>query len=290
MASLEEIKHRFWDRESDYLVERPLTDAAVRAAEEKLGVRLPAAYIELLEVQNGGVAAEEFSAFPMSQPTSWSHDHVGFADMMGIGTGAQTILNSPYLTEEWEMPGELVLLTGDGHWWIALDYRDRDPGGEPPVVWYDNEVGEDVQLAPSFRAFVEGLRPQGVFEDEELAYDPERLPAADYATNVRSPLSSKIKHLREDLAAFSSGEQSLTATKAWLVARPAEVLVRLPRRKTKGLRSALSEIEAATGEQLSDVVEAVVDELEALMPRWLKLRDIVGEYRDAQYLRERGLG
>ncbi len=35
MASLEEIKHRFWDRESDYRVERPLTDAAVRAAEEK---------------------------------------------------------------------------------------------------------------------------------------------------------------------------------------------------------------------------------------------------------------
>jgi hypothetical protein len=76
---------------------------------------------------------------------------------MGIGPGTQTILASPYLTDEWEMPAEPVLLSGDGHWWIALDYRIRGRDGEPSVVWYDNELGEDVQVAATFRAFAEGL-------------------------------------------------------------------------------------------------------------------------------------
>jgi hypothetical protein len=55
-----------------------------------------------------------------------------------------------------------VLLCGDGHWWIALDYRNA-PGGEPSVVWYDNELRQDLRLAPTFRVFVEGLRPQTDF-------------------------------------------------------------------------------------------------------------------------------
>ena len=49
-----------------------------------------------------------------------------------------------------------MLLSGDGHYWVALDYREGR--AEPAVVWFDNEVDEDIQLAPDFLTFVEGLR------------------------------------------------------------------------------------------------------------------------------------
>jgi hypothetical protein len=74
--------------------------------------------------------------------------HVPFESMMGIGTADMSILDSPELDLEWDMPSEPVLLTGDGHCWIALDYRRSGPAGEPSVVWFDNEVGEDLELAP----------------------------------------------------------------------------------------------------------------------------------------------
>jgi hypothetical protein len=46
-----------------------------------------------------------------------------------------------------------------GHFWVASDYRARGAEGEPSVVWFDNEVGQDVQVAADFLSFVEGLRP-----------------------------------------------------------------------------------------------------------------------------------
>jgi hypothetical protein len=69
------------------------------------------------------------------------------------------------LLREWGMPEGFVLLTGDGHWWIALDYRRSGPDGPPSVVWYDNEMDEDVQLAADFETFVHGLRSH--WDDDE---------------------------------------------------------------------------------------------------------------------------
>jgi hypothetical protein len=149
---------RFWEPASDYLVQPPLTADALHDAEATLGVVLPEDFAVLLQRQNGGRVSSEFSVFPCPTPTSWAKDHVPFEMCFGIGVGFGSITESPALNEEWGQPLELVLLCGDGHWWIALDYRDTR-SGEPPVVWYDNEVREDIRLAPNFRAFVEGLRP-----------------------------------------------------------------------------------------------------------------------------------
>jgi hypothetical protein len=49
----------------------------------------------------------------------------------------------------------VVLLSGDGHYWVALDYRGSI--AEPPVTLFDNDFGTEVVLAPDFRSFVEGL-------------------------------------------------------------------------------------------------------------------------------------
>lgn len=149
---------------------RPLTDESVREAEAKLGVRLPADLLALLRVQNGGYTRDEYRVCPTSRPTSWADDHVMVDEIMGTATRESTavsLLDSPRLDEEWQQPPELVLLCGDGHWWIALDYRECGPDGEPPVIFYENDSEgspDELLLAPSFREFVCKLQPEPEFD------------------------------------------------------------------------------------------------------------------------------
>ncbi|WMX45214.1 SMI1/KNR4 family protein [Streptomyces roseicoloratus] len=169
MARFEEVRATFWG-EGPYGV-RPLTDAAVRHAERGLGVRLPASLLDMLRVRNGGPVAESWNAFPTSTPTSWSEDHVPLDDMMGIGDHESrlSLLESPYLVAEWGLPSPLVLISGDGHCWIALDYRSCGKRGEPSVTWFDVDTGTELPLAPDFRAFVEGLTAAASFDPDDAA-------------------------------------------------------------------------------------------------------------------------
>jgi hypothetical protein len=47
--------------------------------------------------------------------------------------------------------------------WIALDYR---LSAESSVTWFDVELESELPLAPTFRAFAEGLVPSGSFPEE----------------------------------------------------------------------------------------------------------------------------
>ncbi|WP_406439754.1 SMI1/KNR4 family protein [Streptomyces sp. NBC_01613] len=134
-----------------------MTDAVIQDAERRLGVGLPASLLEILRAQNGGAVAELWNAFPTDAPTSWSENHVPLDDMMGIGRhgGQLSLLDTAYLVEEWGLPSPLVLLSGDGHCWIALDYRVCGKRGEPSVTWFDVDDGTELPLAADFQAFVE---------------------------------------------------------------------------------------------------------------------------------------
>ena len=155
---------KFW--RSNFYKHPPLTDEMVAVAERELGVKLPAEYVALLRIQNGGYTYG--FGFPTSERTTWAEDHVPLRDLAGIVTDpkvrtAQNILKTAYLTEEWGLPPRQALLAGDGHWWITLDYRNGDV---PSVAWIDVECGQDIQIAPSFAAFLEGLRPASEFNPE----------------------------------------------------------------------------------------------------------------------------
>jgi len=179
----------------------------------------------------------------------------------------------------------------DRRWTFPVGYDDDGIlASAYGVLWYDNDVEEDILLAPDFSSFIEGLRAEADFEDDATSFDPERLPADDVATAVQSPIAAKIESLRGDLAVLMSGERTLVATKAWLMARPAEVFARLPDHETALLRAAVARIDTVSGAELEGAVEAVIGELEALMARWLTLPDTIGGFHDAEYMRERGLG
>jgi hypothetical protein len=154
-------KTDFWG--SNYYNHPALTDAMIKTAEKELGVKLPSLLIELLKIQNGGYT--KGFAFPMSQETTWATDHIPLSELYGIVTDpsvetAQNILETQYMIEEWGLPQKQVLLCGDGHWWITLDYRQGD---NPTVKWLDVECEEEIQIAESFDEFINGLVPDSKF-------------------------------------------------------------------------------------------------------------------------------
>lgn len=85
VARFDAVKATFWSTDNSYGVQPPLTEELVRDAERELDVQLPADLLDLLRIQNGGVVADEWNAFPTAEPTSWSADHVPFDELMGIG-------------------------------------------------------------------------------------------------------------------------------------------------------------------------------------------------------------
>lgn len=148
-------KKTFWGE--NYYRHPALTDAMIEATEATLQVKLPTLLLEMLRLQNGGYTAG--FAFPMKQPTAWAEDHVPLDELFGIVLDdtintAQNILDTPYMTQEWGLPNNQVLLTGDGHWWITLDYR---TGPLPKVMWIDTEMEQQVEVAASFDDFINGL-------------------------------------------------------------------------------------------------------------------------------------
>jgi hypothetical protein len=156
--------HKFWD--FNYYNHPPLTDEMVSHAESVLGLRLPEQLIDLLRIQNGGYTIG--LAHPMDRPTTWAKDHVPLRDLGGIvldpnHVTAQNLLHTEYMTREWGLPEKQVLLSGDGHYWITLDYR---KGNNPIVSWIDVECGEDFPIANSFAEFLTGLVSASQYEIE----------------------------------------------------------------------------------------------------------------------------
>lgn len=119
-----------------------LTAEALAAAEARIGYQLPKAYIDLLQVQNGGyIRFEGLNGlnrvlygigpyFPNLADNDWS-EYDGFVTI--------------------ELQG-LVPFDGDGHWHICLDYRkDRD---QPAVTWISTESDREERVANSFAEYL----------------------------------------------------------------------------------------------------------------------------------------
>lgn len=152
------MKISIWRDDIDEYKLAPLTAEMVKQAEEALEVQLPDSYIQILKEQNGGYIT--FDAHPSDTPNSWADDHVQVDHLLGIGE-ENGILESQYLIEEWDLPNDVVLISGDGHSWIALDYRKTKE--EPPVIFIDGDSEQIFELAPNFESFLNGLT---IWEDD----------------------------------------------------------------------------------------------------------------------------
>lgn len=149
--------------ENDIYKFSPLKESDIKKAENIFNVKLPKYYLYILKIQNGGSIV--FNAHPSPKPTSWSDHSVNVDFIMGIGEN-NGILETPYYIEEWNMPEGLVLFSGQGHSWIAFDYRNTVEN--PPIVYINNETEEIFKIADSFEIFLKNLYVEGMEEKIEF--------------------------------------------------------------------------------------------------------------------------
>jgi len=167
----------FWTdpfTESDYFTGPALTDEMIATDSKELGYRLPASYIRLIKIKNGGTLKR--SCFPTSVPTSWANDHVALSGIRGIGgTWGLTseTLGNRVMIEGWGYP-DVGIVVGEcpsaGHDVIMLDYRECGPQGEPRVIHVETETSDEPEvlvLAPDFETFLLGLVDASQFDFEE---------------------------------------------------------------------------------------------------------------------------
>lgn len=136
----------------DY-VHEPITTAAIRAAEQQLGVTLPRTYLAMLSVQNGGYLRGAVA------------DSVSNT-LFGIGEKFPSITRD---TARWrphnkdtggwapEGAAKLIAFDGDGHWHQCFDYRERGVDFEPSVTFVDSESQRTTAVAPSFEAYLAAI-------------------------------------------------------------------------------------------------------------------------------------
>jgi hypothetical protein len=164
---------QFWEpseyAEKEY-VGAPLTDEAIAAVEFRLGFKLPAAYVELMRFQNGGIPRK--TNHRTKERTTWSEDHIAITGIYSIGSEKPCSLcgsfGSQFWIEEWGYPRIGVYFAdcpSAGHDMVCLDYRACGPAGEPQVVHIDQEWDyKIVFVAESFEAFIRGLEDDSAFD------------------------------------------------------------------------------------------------------------------------------
>lgn len=148
----------------------PLTDEILADAEASLNVRFPADYVAALRQKNGGATIGQYFPLPKREIPSHltgyvDHGHVSIAGINGIGTSQESVLQTQYMTEEWQLPKGFVLLDGDGHTWIAFDYRSTK--SDPSIVFLESDSGDTLFVAEDFTQFFSGLVPHESLYDED---------------------------------------------------------------------------------------------------------------------------
>ncbi|MFV8828524.1 SMI1/KNR4 family protein [Alkalihalobacterium sp. APHAB7] len=143
-----------WQKDNYFYTLEPLTQNIVTQAEESLKVKLPKSYIQLLNKQNGGHI--KYTTYPTNEPTNMGENYIHVDHLLGIGE-KDSILDSQYLIQEWGLPKDIVILSGEGESWIAFDYRNTKE--DPLVIYIECESEEDkvIKLANSFEEFLNGL-------------------------------------------------------------------------------------------------------------------------------------
>lgn len=122
-----------------------LTPIAIKRAEQKMAVKLPSKYLEILSTQNGG-----YIRFTIPE--------TGHSRISGIGPFFPSISEFDWF-RNWEglsfdLEG-LFPFDGDGHWNICLDYRSGK--SEPEVSYIDTERDIQKTIASDFTSYLKLL-------------------------------------------------------------------------------------------------------------------------------------
>lgn len=173
-----------------------VTPKLVDAREKSLGIRFPTALLKLLRKQNGGYLLDP--EFIVGADTYYVEGIPPILEDGGIESLAVEYPDHLELAAGKLPKAELIFpLCGDGHWFIALDYRNVGPAAEPEVIYLNIEGKMSCRkIADSFDKFLAGQQTG----DERLAVrideiDPDTLIAkADIETTHRRGKETKISY------------------------------------------------------------------------------------------------
>ncbi|MCY9092995.1 SMI1/KNR4 family protein [Bacillus mojavensis] len=171
---------------------KDIREEEIKKIEKKLKLNLPEAYKKLIVQQNGGLI--HFNAFPTDQETSWADDHIEVDHIRGLGKDLG-ILESEYLIKELGLPQRLLLIQGDGHNWVALDYRQTNEN--PSVHYFDFELNNDFKISDSFGEFLSKLY---IHEYEEVQDDENADFDQIYSINSDDPDAIQKEEVEKILA------------------------------------------------------------------------------------------
>ncbi|MFK4305158.1 tetratricopeptide (TPR) repeat protein [Paenibacillus sp. RC254] len=159
----------FWDDSEhaleQYVMDDPPTDELIASLEEELVFRLPAFYIHMMKLHNGGVPQNR--CFSIGGSVSGSQEHIRILGILGIGREKRHSLcgesGSRFRIENGGYPeiGVVICDCPAESEVVMLDYRESGNDGEPEVVYVDKENNYKItQLAPNFEAFIRGLEKE----------------------------------------------------------------------------------------------------------------------------------
>lgn len=201
----------FWD-DCDYAlkeyVDEPPTDELIASIEEELGYKLPASYIAMMKLHNGGMPVN--ACFPTEEGTSWAEDHIAITGIMGIGREKKYSLcgelGGKFMIEEWGYPDIGVVICdcpSAGHDVVMLDYRTCGRDGEPEVIHVDQEGDYEITfLAKNFETFIRGLVNEDVYDTSE----------EDKQEDLRKVANGKFSPLLSELCAHVTEVENIEGT------------------------------------------------------------------------------
>lgn len=153
---------KIWkDAYNSEVVLEKLTDEDINLAEKTFNVKLPKEYVEILFEQNGGYLLKDTIKFDFDIGTS---NLIQVDSIFGIKKD-MGIMKTDYLLNEWGVKNKgYIVIAGDGHYFIVLDYGERDKS--PKISYIDTETGNLYIMFPSFKSFLENLEiPQGKVDE-----------------------------------------------------------------------------------------------------------------------------
>ena len=172
----------------------PVTDEMITYAEQYFQVKLPKSYIELLRISNGGILKRQYLDIREIEGPIKEEEFIYFDRLLGIvppelkqTLSGTSIVDTQYLKEEWGIQQEnIILIGGDGHYWIALDYRLSE---EPRITYIDTENASECLLFNHFDEMIEHLYDTvdgNLIEIDTTNFTKENLFENLYANDYRS--------------------------------------------------------------------------------------------------------
>ncbi|MCC7536537.1 MAG: SMI1/KNR4 family protein [Deltaproteobacteria bacterium] len=184
----------------------PLTDSTIAEVEADLGVVLPPTYLAFVRATNGtrlSAVVPCSGELPRSLSRYVSDGLVSVGGIAGIVPGMDdptSITCSRAMRDEWGLPDGLVLLDGDGHTWLALDYRAA--AVDPPVVLVVADLSDTVVVARSFGELWGAMLLSGLVYDRDgqLVERPSQPALVTIARELSLVLAAELHALRPAFA------------------------------------------------------------------------------------------